>query len=283
MDRPFTIITGVGWRTSHGSADSPFSFTSPTVKANIGAWTAYELLASGFPVMLIARRKERLSTLQSALLTCFPGSLVEIAALDVTDVNAVASWAESLPSMSNLAFVHSVGLSSGEYDVPNNNPYLPIAETPSNLPIAETEAVVKSLLLMTQGLLPHFRQCNGGRIVVISSMSGIRPFPFGFSHASAKAALHHATRSMALELHKRNILVSEVAPGIVDTGLYDNPYVKASVDHIAQAFGYDYSTSSLPMMSPRAVAEAVSLCLKSEGHVLSINIVANGQWPHLGA
>jgi 3-oxoacyl-[acyl-carrier protein] reductase len=281
---PTVVITGAGYRQAPDSpSEAEFDFLCSGTKANIGAWIAHELVAADFPVLLLARSGNRLEQIKRSLCRHFPGASVSCEALDLLDSRAVSQWASRLVSAAPIGLVHSVGLSSGQYKVPHDNPYLPIDETPADLPIAETEAVVKSLLLITQALLPIFRLHGGGRMVVVSSMSGIRSFPLGFSHASAKAALHHATRSMALELQKDNIFVSEVAPGIVDTGLYDNEFVEAAVNKIAESFGYDYRASGLPMMPPKAVAQAVRLCLTADSHILSINMVAQGQWPHLGA
>ena len=112
-------------------------------------------------------------------------------------------------------------------------------------------------------------------------MSGIRPFPYGFSHSAAKGGLHNAVRSLCLELNKKNIRIAEVNPGIVDTGFYDNKEIKKAIIKICKTFGYDLQ--EIPKMPPSSVAKAVKLCLTEEAHFLSINMVALGQIPNLGA
>ena len=112
-------------------------------------------------------------------------------------------------------------------------------------------------------------------------MSSIRPYPLGFSHSSAKAGLHNAVRSLSLELTPQNIFFSEINPGMVDTGGYDSEEVKDSIRIISKSFGYEYD--ELPLMPPESVAEAVMLCLESKAHILNIDLVSQGQIPHLGA
>ena len=177
--------------------------------------------------------------------------------------------------------VHSAGLSAGSYDILGDNPYLRIEDTPADLPNLEFEVTVKSLLILMKALLPRFELQEESRVVVVSSMSGIRAVPFGYSHSAAKAGLYHAIRSLTLELNKRKIYISEVAPGMVNTGMYDSSVVQKAIVEMGKYFGYNYKDGNIPQMPPKEVADAVKLCLTSEAHILSLNLVAKGQWPNL--
>ena len=114
-------------------------------------------------------------------------------------------------------------------------------------------------------------------------MSGIRAVPFGFAHVSAKGGLRQAVRSLTLELNPLGIQVSEVLPGIVHTGMYDPLAVDEAIRRMGHSFGYAYVPGKLPQMKPTAVSEAVILCLSCDAHILSIPMVATGQFPHHGA
>ncbi|HEY6140453.1 MAG TPA: SDR family oxidoreductase [Thermoanaerobaculia bacterium] len=283
---PTLIITGVGYRLSEGSTETididPYD-PSTGAKVNIGAAVAYEAVALGFPVMLLSRTARKLVVLQRALRARFEHARVDTYSVDVTDSESVTRWATgAIGSDLRIGLVHCVGLSAGDYRLRDDNPYMPVDEIPAELPIAETSAVLTSLLNLVKSLLPSLRRCAPSRIVVVTSMSGIRPFPLGFSHAAAKAALHNATRSLALELYGERIYVSEVAPGIVDTGMYDPTPVREAVQRIGRSFGRDYAPL-LPSMPPSAVAAAVMLCLRNDAHILAVNMVAQDQWPHMGA
>lgn len=58
-----------------------------------------------------------------------------------------------------------------------------------------------------------------GRIVVVSSVSGIRGNPGQVNYSAAKAGLIGATKALARELATRNVIVNCVAPGLIDTDM----------------------------------------------------------------
>lgn len=68
---------------------------------------------------------------------------------------------------------------------------------------------------VTQPLLLPMARTRWGRIVNISSASAIAGNRGQTNYAAAKAGLHGATRSLALELASRGITVNTVAPGII--------------------------------------------------------------------
>jgi len=60
---------------------------------------------------------------------------------------------------------------------------------------------------------------NGGRIVTLSSVSGIMGNRGQVNYSAAKAGIIGATKALAIELAKRKITVNCVAPGLIDTGM----------------------------------------------------------------
>jgi NAD(P)-dependent dehydrogenase (short-subunit alcohol dehydrogenase family) len=63
--------------------------------------------------------------------------------------------------------------------------------------------------------VPHMKKnAKGGRIIVTTSVAGIRPEAIvGMPYMPAKAAAAHLVRQAAIELAKYNILVNAIAPG----------------------------------------------------------------------
>jgi len=61
------------------------------------------------------------------------------------------------------------------------------------------------------------RQRSSGRIITLSSVSGIMGNRGQVNYSAAKAGIIGATKALALELAKRNITVNCVAPGLIDT------------------------------------------------------------------
>lgn len=65
--------------------------------------------------------------------------------------------------------------------------------------------------------MPMIHLKQGGRIVTLSSVSGLMGNRGQVNYSAAKAGLIGATKALALELAKRKITVNCVAPGLIDT------------------------------------------------------------------
>lgn len=70
-------------------------------------------------------------------------------------------------------------------------------------------------------IMPMIGLRNGGRIIAISSISGIVGNRGQVNYSAAKAGIIGATKALALELAKRKITVNCIAPGLIDTGILD--------------------------------------------------------------
>ncbi len=68
-------------------------------------------------------------------------------------------------------------------------------------------------------VMPMIRARRGGRIINISSVSGVVGNRGQTNYSAAKAGLIGATRSLAQELAKRKITVNAVAPGLIETDM----------------------------------------------------------------
>jgi ketoreductase RED2 len=69
--------------------------------------------------------------------------------------------------------------------------------------------------LLTRTAVPLIRE-NGGAVVNITSMAGVRPLGSSIPYAASKAALNHLTRLLANTLGPE-IRVNAIAPGLTDT------------------------------------------------------------------
>ena len=68
-------------------------------------------------------------------------------------------------------------------------------------------------------VMPMIRARSGGRIVALSSVSGVTGNRGQVNYSAAKAGIIGATKALALELGKRKITVNCVAPGLIETAM----------------------------------------------------------------
>ena len=66
-------------------------------------------------------------------------------------------------------------------------------------------------------VMPMVRARRGGRIVVMSSLSGVMGNRGQVNYSAAKGGLIAATKALSVELAKRHITVNCVAPGLIET------------------------------------------------------------------
>jgi NAD(P)-dependent dehydrogenase (short-subunit alcohol dehydrogenase family) len=82
---------------------------------------------------------------------------------------------------------------------------------------------VRGLLFMTKAVAAEMeRQGRGGKIINLSSQAGRRGEPYIAVYCASKAAVISLTQSLGLELIKKGIYVNAIAPGVVDTPMWDH-------------------------------------------------------------
>jgi 3-oxoacyl-[acyl-carrier protein] reductase len=90
------------------------------------------------------------------------------------------------------------------------------------LPDADWDAVLDTNLngfhnVLKPIVMPMVSARRGGRVVTLSSVSGLMGNRGQVNYSAAKAGVIGATKALALELAKRHITVNCVAPGLIDT------------------------------------------------------------------
>ena len=80
--------------------------------------------------------------------------------------------------------------------------------------------------------MPMIRRRSAGRIVVMTSVSGLMGNRGQVNYSASKAGLIGAMKALAVELAKRKITVNCVAPGLIDTEMVDEHVVEEAMKAI---------------------------------------------------
>lgn len=179
--------------------------------SGIGAELARQLAALGNDLALCARRTDRLEELRAEIVAAHPDRRVAVAALDVTDDEAVFSVFRSLSTelggldrvVVNAGLGKGAPIGTGRYD--------------ANRETAMTNFI--GALAQCEAAMELFREAKRGHLVVISSMSAMRGMPKTMTtYAATKAgvaALAEGIRSEMLGKPDLDITVTTIFPGYI--------------------------------------------------------------------
>lgn len=133
--------------------------------------------------------------------------------MDVTDLNAISDG------------VKSVVEAWGGIDILVNNAGIFNMASIDDVTLTDYrrqyDVNVGGTIFAIQAVVPELRTRGGGAIINFSSQAGRRGEPSIVLYCSTKAAVISVTQSLALELAKDNIRVNAIAPGVVDTPMWD--------------------------------------------------------------
>ena len=81
------------------------------------------------------------------------------------------------------------------------------------------ETTLDGFFYLTRRVVKNMMVHRNGRIVNVSSVSGIKGMPGQCNYSAAKAGLIGASKALAQEVAKRKVTVNVVAPGFVETDM----------------------------------------------------------------
>ncbi|MEM7247574.1 MAG: SDR family NAD(P)-dependent oxidoreductase [Acidobacteriota bacterium] len=177
--------------------------------SGIGLACAEALAKSGRPLLLAARRRDRLEELAGRLRSEHD---VDVAfdELDVRDRPAVDAWAEARADLlaESRVLVNNAGLARG-LDA------LPAGSVDDWDEMLDTN--VKGLLNVTRRVVPHFVTAGAGDVVNIGSVAGRWVYPKGAVYCASKHAERAINEGLRLDLNGTGVRVATVDPGMVET------------------------------------------------------------------
>ncbi|WP_372395656.1 glucose 1-dehydrogenase [Azospirillum sp. HJ39] len=178
--------------------------------SGLGRHFAGVLAQAGARVALAARRTDALAETRAAIEAV--GGSATIVAMDVTDPDSVAAAVgEAWQALGRIdILVNNAGVTA-------TRPFLDMGEE-------EWEGVIDTNLTgcarVARAVARRMREDGqGGAIVNIASILGMRVAGHVSSYIAAKAGLLHLTKAMALELARHDIRVNALCPGYVETEL----------------------------------------------------------------
>lgn len=113
-------------------------------------------------------------------------------------------------------------------------------------------------------VMPMVRRRAPGRIVTLSSVSGLTGNRGQVNYSASKAGIIGATKSLAIELAKRNITVNCIAPGIIETDMTEN----VDLSHIRDMIPLRR------MGKPEEVASLVSYLMSDDAAYITRQVIS---------
>jgi 3-oxoacyl-[acyl-carrier protein] reductase len=169
----------------------------------IGLAASSRLAEDGFRVMMVDRNAEVLTRAADQL--SLAGLNVSCHVLSITDRAAVAALMSGLPRLDVL--VNNAGIFwDGKFDETTEDDFKKMYE----VNVIGTFVMAQEAAKIMQ---------RGARIVNITS----RAYLAGYAHAAygtSKAGVLGLTRSMAIDLAEKGILVNAIAPGLIETDMF---------------------------------------------------------------
>ncbi|MEL4203372.1 oxidoreductase [Plesiomonas shigelloides] len=217
--------------------------------SGIGAATARLLSSLGYPLLLLARRVDRLQALNLPNTLCCQ--------VDITDGEAVK------------AAIAQAEAQYGPVDALINNAGVMLLGNMAEQDPKEWQQMldvnVSGLLNGIHAVLKGMRERKSGTIINISSIAGRKTFPDHGVYCGTKFAVHAITEGLREEVAMDNVRCITIAPGAVETELLSH----TTSDSIKE--GYEaWKTEMGGVVKAEQIAEAIrfayeqpqSLCIR---------------------
>ena len=190
--------------------DLPYALVTGA-SSGIGAAIARQYAARGVPLVLTARRTERLDALATELraqVDCI------VLAADLADPVAPRMLHEAL---AERGVVVGTLVNNAGYGVPGN-----FLSSPWETHAAFIQVMIAAVSELTWRFLPQIRATGCGRILNVASFAGLSPGSNGQTlYAGAKSFLIKFSESLALENARHGVRVCAICPGFTYSEFHD--------------------------------------------------------------
>lgn len=179
----------------------------------IGRAVALKLAAQGWPVIINYRSNHEAAQTVMDEITAMGGK-AELLPFDVADAacadSALEQWEQQHPDDYVAVLVNNAGIRrDGMMFMMGDDDWHRVIDT-----------TLDGFFYITRRLLKHMMpRRRGGRIINMTSLSGLKGLPGQTNYSAAKAALIGATKALAQEVAARGVTVNAVAPGFIATDM----------------------------------------------------------------
>ncbi len=110
-----------------------------------------------------------------------------------------------------------------------------------------------------QAVLPSMMARRSGRIINISSLAGLKPYPSQGAYCASKHGLNGLTKVLAMEMREHNIGVHAICPGGLDTKLTQENMPERDKSDWMTPEDVAHAALYLAGLSPRATTDEIVL------------------------
>ena len=180
--------------------------------AGIGKAFAQLLAAEGHPLLLVARREDRLYAL-AAELSGTHGVRCEVLAADLTDPGAPARITDYARAQGL-----EVGILINNAGMSGNDTF---ADTPWPTLAAEIQVMVTAVTELAHRVVPDMKERGWGRIVNVSSLAALAPPAESLLYSGIKSYVLLMSQALDMELQRDGIKVTALCPGFTHSEFHD--------------------------------------------------------------
>jgi NADP-dependent 3-hydroxy acid dehydrogenase YdfG len=219
--------------------------------SGFGEAVALGLAKAGAKVALAARREDRLRDLAQRITAA--GGEAHVIVADFTD-EAQAQRA-----------VHETEAAFGRLDILINNAGVMYLEPVVTADLARWRSMLElnvlGLIAATQAALPGMTARKDGHIVNIASTAGHVSNPLAAAYSATKFGVVGFSESLRKEVHKDNIRVTVISPGMAATELRDHIAVEAIQTTL------NNNAAAMRQLTAEDVADAILYAVSRPPHV----------------
>ncbi len=186
--------------------------------SGIGAAYATKLAQLGYPLSLVARRKDRLDALAERLASEF-GADIDVQVADLENPDHLVQLEGRLAGEAFAGLVNNAG-AGGLGSITASGP----RELERNLRLN-----VIALARLSRAALAGFKARDAGFLINIGSVLAFAPSPAAAAYSGSKAFVLNFTRSLQLEFSASAIRIQLVMPGPVRTEFFSSQGMDGSV------------------------------------------------------